>query len=136
MLEGVHRRKTGALIVASLDAGAVLAGASKSAREALSSYGESIGLAFQIADDVLDVVETRRRWARKAPTATTTSSPTPRCTASTAPRQSPRHVEEAHAHLKPFARKADTLHELADYIIARTSDHYGTSQEHQLGRPT
>ena len=60
----VHRRKTGALIVASLDAGAVLAGASDSKREALRSYGSCIGLAFQIADDVLDVVGVQKMGKR------------------------------------------------------------------------
>ena len=55
-LEYIHLHKTAALIVASLEAGAILAQAFPEQRRALSSYGRSIGLAFQIADDVLDVV--------------------------------------------------------------------------------
>lgn len=54
-LEGVHRRKTGALLAAALRVGAVAGGADARALAALSIYGEDVGLAFQIVDDVLDV---------------------------------------------------------------------------------
>jgi geranylgeranyl diphosphate synthase type II len=55
-LRNVHACKTGALIRVSLRLGAILAGASDDDLEALSRYGEEIGLAFQITDDILDVV--------------------------------------------------------------------------------
>ncbi len=55
-LQYIHTRKTGALILASIQAGALLGGADETALAALSRYGEAAGLAFQIADDVLDVV--------------------------------------------------------------------------------
>jgi geranylgeranyl diphosphate synthase type II len=51
----IHTRKTGALIVASIKAGAVLAGAGKRDTGALADYGRSIGLMFQIVDDILNV---------------------------------------------------------------------------------
>ncbi len=54
-LESVHRHKTGALIRASLRAGALLAGASEGQLQAITAYGEAVGLAFQIADDILNV---------------------------------------------------------------------------------
>ncbi len=54
-LEAIHRRKTGALLRASLRMGAHVAGASQEEVEALDRYGEAIGLAFQIVDDLLDV---------------------------------------------------------------------------------
>ena len=57
-LEGVHRSKTGALITAAVRIGAFAAGADGTRIAALERYGESIGLAFQIADDVLDVTAT------------------------------------------------------------------------------
>ena len=53
-LDGLHRRKTGALLTAALSMGAVAARAQDGVREALEAYGRAIGLAFQIADDVLD----------------------------------------------------------------------------------
>ncbi|MCX5820759.1 MAG: polyprenyl synthetase family protein [Deltaproteobacteria bacterium] len=51
----IHRRKTGALILVSLRAGAILAGAGEASLAALSDYGRRIGLAFQITDDILNV---------------------------------------------------------------------------------
>ena len=55
-LHYIHRAKTGALIRGAARIGAIAAGASREQLEALSCYGEQIGLAFQIVDDVLDVV--------------------------------------------------------------------------------
>jgi geranylgeranyl diphosphate synthase type II len=54
-LESVHRRKTGALLACSLRLGATVAGASTELAGALTIYGNNVGLAFQIADDLLDV---------------------------------------------------------------------------------
>jgi geranylgeranyl diphosphate synthase type II len=51
----IHTRKTGAMILASVKAGALLAGASQDNLNALSTYGRNIGLAFQIVDDILNV---------------------------------------------------------------------------------
>ena len=53
-LDDLHRRKTGALLTASLVVGAVAAGATDRVRDGLTAYGRAIGLAFQIADDILD----------------------------------------------------------------------------------
>jgi len=58
-LDGLHRRKTGALLEASLEMGAVAAGADAPMRTAMTRYGRAIGLAFQIADDILDATATR-----------------------------------------------------------------------------
>jgi geranylgeranyl diphosphate synthase type II len=55
MLEAIHQRKTGAMFRASLQLGALVAGASAQQRSALDTYGRKLGVAFQIADDVLDV---------------------------------------------------------------------------------
>lgn len=57
-LRSIHRRKTGALIHASVMLGAVAAGAAPAIRKSLSDYGRSIGIAFQIVDDLLDVLST------------------------------------------------------------------------------
>ncbi|HMP08436.1 MAG TPA: polyprenyl synthetase family protein [Lacipirellulaceae bacterium] len=54
-LEAIHRRKTAALFRASLTLGAISAGADHAQRDALLEYGEALGLAFQIVDDLLDV---------------------------------------------------------------------------------
>jgi geranylgeranyl diphosphate synthase, type II len=57
-LEDIHRRKTGALLAVAPRMGATAAGASAAARDALQAYGAALGLAFQIADDILDVTGT------------------------------------------------------------------------------
>lgn len=54
-LEAIHRKKTGALLAASLRLGALAAHADEAALEALDAYGHALGLAFQIADDILDL---------------------------------------------------------------------------------
>ncbi|MDX1673816.1 MAG: polyprenyl synthetase family protein [Longimicrobiales bacterium] len=54
-LEAIHRRKTGALLAAAPVMGGLAAGADRDTRDALAMYGSALGLAFQIADDILDV---------------------------------------------------------------------------------
>jgi geranylgeranyl pyrophosphate synthase len=65
-LERIHRAKTGALIRVSVVLGGMAAGAEPPQLEALAMFGESIGLAFQIADDVLDVTATTDRLGKTA----------------------------------------------------------------------
>ena len=65
-LERVHRLKTGALIMASVSLGARAALAPASRRLALAAYGAAIGLAFQIADDVLDITATTDELGKTA----------------------------------------------------------------------
>ena len=62
----IHRLKTGALLRASLEMGAVLGGASAADRAALRAYGEAIGLAFQIQDDILDATATDADLGKRA----------------------------------------------------------------------
>ena len=56
-LDDLHRRKTGALLAASLEMGALAAGAEEPVVDAFRAYGRAIGLAFQIVDDVLDATQ-------------------------------------------------------------------------------
>ena len=65
-LERIHRAKTGALIAASVRIGATAASASGALAVALDRYGESVGLAFQIADDVLDATATSEQLGKTA----------------------------------------------------------------------
>ena len=55
-VQEIHRLKTGALIKASVVVGGLIGGASDSQMRALNGYGSNIGLAFQIADDILDLI--------------------------------------------------------------------------------
>lgn len=65
-LEQVHRAKTGALIASSATIGGMAAGADPAVRSALREYGSSLGLAFQIADDVLDATATSAQLGKTA----------------------------------------------------------------------
>jgi geranylgeranyl pyrophosphate synthase len=65
-LERIHRLKTGALITAAVRIGGIAAGAGEPHLSALGRYGGGIGLAFQIADDVLDVTATTDQLGKTA----------------------------------------------------------------------
>jgi geranylgeranyl pyrophosphate synthase len=65
-LERIHRAKTGALISAAIRIGGIAARADASQLAAMSRFGDAIGLAFQIADDVLDVTATTDRLGKTA----------------------------------------------------------------------
>jgi geranylgeranyl diphosphate synthase type II len=65
-LERIHRSKTGALIRASVVSGGIIAGASQAQLDMLRTYGEKIGLAFQITDDILDVTSSNEQLGKTA----------------------------------------------------------------------
>ena len=65
-LRDIHARKTGALITASAVVGAMAAGASATQLRAIRAYGEGVGVAFQIADDVLDATATSQELGKTA----------------------------------------------------------------------
>ncbi len=65
-LEAIHRDKTGALIEASVLMGAICANATDSERQALNSFAEQIGLAFQVQDDILDVTANTEQLGKPA----------------------------------------------------------------------
>ncbi|MCI0589299.1 MAG: polyprenyl synthetase family protein [Planctomycetes bacterium] len=63
-VRSIHARKTAALLAASAECGAICAGAGEARVNEAAEFGKTLGLAFQIADDVLDVVGTRRRLGK------------------------------------------------------------------------
>jgi geranylgeranyl diphosphate synthase, type II len=65
-LELLHRKKTGALFIASVCGGARLGGAQPAQLQSLRNYASALGLAFQITDDLLDVVQTSERLGKRA----------------------------------------------------------------------
>jgi geranylgeranyl diphosphate synthase, type II len=65
-IELIHRNKTGALIRFSAEAGAIIGGAKPDELEAVSKYGERLGLLFQITDDLLDVTQTTEELGKTA----------------------------------------------------------------------
>ncbi len=75
-LEYIHRSKTGALLTASVVTGGMYAGANASQLQSLRDFGQNIGLAFQIVDDVLDVTQTSEQLGKTAGKDTATEKAT------------------------------------------------------------
>ena len=123
LLESIHRAKTGALLRASLRLGAICAGASDTQYEALSCYGERIGLAFQIVDDILDVEESSEALGKTAGKDAAQHKITFPAVYGLEPSRRMAETECARAHqaLEPFGPRAAGLHELADLIVHRKS---------------
>lgn len=120
VLEFIHLNKTAALIRASLSAGALLAGGNRAQTRALDTYGKWIGLAFQVADDVLDQTADKKKLGKRGSDRDNDKLTYPALFGlekSVALGQD--MIRKAHASLKPFGKKAAVLHELADYIISR-----------------
>jgi geranylgeranyl diphosphate synthase type II len=123
LLETIHRAKTGALLRASLRLGAIYSGATEVQYEALSCYGEHVGLAFQIVDDILDVEESSEALGKTAGKDAAQQKITFPAVYGLEPSRemARRECERAHAVLAPFGERARRLHELADLIVQRKS---------------
>jgi geranylgeranyl diphosphate synthase type II len=123
LLESIHRAKTGALLRASLRMGAIYAGANDEQYAALSCYGEHIGLAFQIVDDILDVEESSAALGKTAGKDAAQHKITFPAVygLETSHRMAEEECARAHQVLAPFGDRAARLHELADLIVHRKS---------------
>ena len=122
-LQYIHTHKTGALMKASVKAGAILGGADAAGIDAMTRYGEAIGLAFQIADDILDVEGTTEEIGKDAGSDAERGKATyPALVGmADAKRRAAELVEIALESLEPFDAKADPLREIAKYIVYRKS---------------
>jgi len=123
LLESIHRAKTGALLRASLRLGAIGAGASDAQYQALSCYGEHVGLAFQIVDDILDVEESSAALGKTAGKDAQQHKITFPAVYGVVEsrRMAETECQRAHETLAPFGARAARLHELADLIVHRKS---------------
>jgi len=120
-LRRIHRSKTGALITASVTCGALVAGASEEQEEALKTYGDNIGLAFQIVDDLLDVEATTAQLGKPAGSDIKSDKVTyPSLFGKETSRTMAwEAVQQAVVALADFDHQADPLRALAHYIIDR-----------------
>jgi geranylgeranyl diphosphate synthase type II len=123
LLESIHRAKTGALLRSSLRMGAISAGASEEQYDALSRYGEHVGLAFQIVDDILDVEESSEALGKTAGKDAAQHKITFPAVYGLEKSHAMAQEECASAHqvLGCFGDRALRLHELADLIVHRKS---------------
>jgi geranylgeranyl diphosphate synthase type II len=123
LLEAIHRAKTGALLRASLRMGAIYAGADDDRLQALSCFGEHIGLAFQIVDDVLDVEQPSEALGKTAGKDARQGKITfPAVYGLERSRQMAEQERlAARLALQSFDERGERLRQLADFIVRRTA---------------
>jgi geranylgeranyl diphosphate synthase, type II len=121
-LEAIHRRKTGALIVAALELGGIVAGGTPTQVAVLEAYGRKVGLAFQITDDLLDVAGNQEVVGKRLDKDTGRGKLTfPRLMGIESSRhEAEKLVEEACAMIEVFGEKGVPLGELARAVLTRT----------------
>ncbi len=123
LLEYIHTHKTGCLITASILLGATLAGGTAEQLSRLRDYGSAIGLAFQIADDILDVTASTQTLGKTAGSDQKRKKATypARYGIEEARRKQQELYATALAALRTFDDKAEALRHIARYIIERTA---------------
>jgi geranylgeranyl diphosphate synthase, type II len=121
-LMAIHKRKTGAMIRASVMLGAISAGARETDRLLLGEYGDRIGIAFQIADDLLDVEGTSENTGKR----TGKDSQRGKLTypsfwgVEESRRKANQHVADAIDLIRGYGDAAIPLQQLARYIVERS----------------
>ena len=120
-LEYIHSAKTGAFIRIAVRSGALDAGAREEDLARVTTYGERVGLAFQIADDLLDVTGSREELGKAVGKDDQQQKATyPALHGIEESRRiAARLVEEACAALEPFGTRAQQLQEIAHFLIER-----------------
>jgi len=121
MLEYIHRSKTAALITASVVSGGLYAGADEPAVAKLRSFGHSIGLAFQIIDDVLDVTQSSEQLGKTAGKDTAAEKATYPALfgVDQSLRKADALAQAALASLDTFGSRGEKLKALARFLVER-----------------
>lgn len=120
-LRYLHESKTAALLTASIRLGGMTANATPAKLAALTDYGQALGLAFQVIDDILDVTQTSEKLGKSAgkDVAAAKSTYPALFGLEKSRKEAARLTKKAHDALKPFAKKGERLHEIADYLLDR-----------------
>lgn len=120
-LESIHRRKTGRLLTSALTMGARIGGANVEMLDSLNSYGQCIGLAFQIADDVLDVTGDVAKMGKNVQKDSDHGKLTyPELLGMDGSRARAKAlIDQAVQHIAPFGERGQRLEALANFIIER-----------------
>lgn len=121
VLEYIHKRKTAAMITASVMSGAALLGADNKEKAALREYGECIGLVFQIVDDILDVVGDETKMGKTLGKDQVSNKQTFVSLYGLAQsrRLAKEKTQQAINALSIFADKSSELKDLAAYLLGR-----------------
>ncbi len=118
-LERIHRRKTGVLFSAAAQAGAVSAGANDAALASLTAYAKNLGLAFQIVDDLLDVVGDEAETGKAVRVDARKTTFVSFSGVDGARELAGELCATAERALEPFGRRADPLRELSRFVSGR-----------------
>lgn len=121
LLESIHRAKTGALLRASVRLGAIYASASEEELAALTRYGEHLGLAFQIIDDVLDVEQSSDTLGKTAGKDEAQQKITFPAVFGLEKSREMAMMERKSAHeaIEILGSRADRLRQIADFVVLR-----------------
>jgi geranylgeranyl diphosphate synthase type II len=117
----IHTHKTGALIRASIRMGAIMANCSPARLKALTEYGEKVGLAFQVIDDMLDITGTKEEIGKPIGSDDAKGKNTYPSTFGLKQSQkiAEKLIDDSLKSIKTFNKKAEPLAEIARYIISR-----------------
>ncbi len=120
-LQAIHRRKTGAMFRVSLRLGGITAGANEAQLNALQIYGDRLGLAFQIVDDLLDLQGTAEQLGKRTGKDDGRGKLTfPRLLGREESRQRAEGlIDEACAAVAVFETRGELLRDLAQFVLAR-----------------
>jgi geranylgeranyl diphosphate synthase, type II len=120
-LRYIHENKTSAMIATSIRLGAMSADADAKKLSALTKFGHSLGLAFQVIDDILDVTQTTEKLGKSAGKDVAARKATyPAVIGLDASRSEARRLtKNAQGALRIFGREAEPLRELANYLLVR-----------------
>ena len=120
-LEYIHRSKTAALLTASVVSGGLYAGATEEQITRLRAFGQGVGLAFQIVDDVLDVTQTSEQLGKTAGKDTAAEKATYPALfgIEESVRKADALVDAACTQLDAFEYRGDTLKALARFLVER-----------------
>ena len=116
----IHLHKTAKMIEVSLTAGGMIAGATKKRLQSLSNYGRKVGLAFQITDDILDIIGNKKKLGKTGSDIKNKKLTYPSIYGIEKSKEKAEHlIKSAKNDLKIFGKKAEALKKIADYILQR-----------------
>ncbi|MFL6526534.1 MAG: polyprenyl synthetase family protein [Chthoniobacterales bacterium] len=120
-LRYIHENKTAAMLGVSVRLGAMSANATATQLRAISDFGQSLGLAFQVIDDILDVTQTSEKLGKSAGKDVAAQKATyPAVIGLNASRrEAQRLTKRAHDALKPLGARGERLRQLANYLLER-----------------
>ena len=120
-LRWIHERKTAALIASSIRLGAMSANATPTQLKALTSFGQNLGLAFQVVDDILDITQTTEKLGKSAGKDLVAEKSTYPALLGLegAQKEAKRLTSLSMKAIKPLGKKAEPLLAIADFMLSR-----------------